>query len=165
MSKRVTHFFVVLLAVLIPAVVVPAMADQAQHSPRPHVQKRLAEAAEKTFRDGFHAKLPPHISTLLGLAREQECPVMQSVVHTGSIVQGFDVSAANKDDIVMFVVDESAKDQTLYLTSPAGTLRRVVSVKAGVGNERARPTDDDRKAFEKEKQFWVDRLVPAAATK
>jgi hypothetical protein len=40
----------------------------------------------------------------------------------------------------------------------------VVSVKAGVGAE-ARIADKDRKAFEKEKQLWVDRLAPARAAK
>jgi len=89
---------------------------------------------------------------------------MQNVVRTGNVVQGFDVSVANKNDIVLFVVDETANDQTLYLTSPQGTLRRMVSVKAGVGAE-ARITDKDKQAFENEKQFWVDRLAPAHAAK
>ena len=89
---------------------------------------------------------------------------MQSVVHTGNLVQGFDVLVTNKNDIVIFVVDETANEQNLYLTSPEGTLRKVVSVKAGVGNV-ARTMDKDRKAFEKEKKFWVDRLVPAGAAK
>lgn len=71
---------------------------------------------------------------------------------------------ANKNDIVLFVVDEKANDQTLYLTSPEGTLRKVVSVEAGVGMVR-RITDKDKKAFEKEKQFWLDRLAPARASK
>ncbi len=89
---------------------------------------------------------------------------MQSVVRTGSLVQGFDVSVGNKRDIVLFVVDENAKDQNLYLTSPEGTLRKVVSVKAGEGSE-VRISDNDRKAFDKEKQFWLDRLVPSAPAK
>jgi len=89
---------------------------------------------------------------------------MQSVVRTGTVVQGFDVSVADKNDTVLFVVDETTNDQTLYLTSPAGTLRRVVSVKNGVGAV-ARITDKDMKAFEKEKQFWIDRLAPARAAK
>lgn len=149
-----------LLAVLILALVIsPEALGQVQHSPLSQAQPRFAQAADKTSREGAHAKLPPHLSTLLGLSQEDECPVMQGVVRTGTMVQGFDVSVANKNDIVLFVVDETANDQTLYLTSPQGTLRRVVSVKAGVGAE-ARITDKDKKAFEKEKQFWVDRLAP-----
>jgi hypothetical protein len=152
------------LAVLILALIMPAVVGQAQQVPGSHIQRRFALAAENTFRKGVHATLPPHISTLLGISKEAECAVMQSVVHTGNLVQGFDVLVTNKNDIVIFVVDETANEQNLYLTSPEGTLRKVVSVKAGVGNV-ARTMDKDRKAFEKEKKFWVDRLVPAGAAK
>src|SRR5437016_14490792 len=48
-------------------------------------------------------KLPPHLSTLLGLSQEQECPVRQGVVRTGKVVQGFDVSTSNKNDVVLFI--------------------------------------------------------------
>lgn len=164
-SNIARHSFVGLLAVLILAlVIVPAAAGQAQHSPRPHAQSRLARAADMTFEKGVHAKLPPHISTLLGISKEEESPVMQGVVRTVIQVQGFDVSVANKKDIILFVVDETANDQNLYLTSPEGILRRVVSVKAGVG-AAVRITDKEKQAFEKEKQFWLDRLVPPAAAK
>ena len=160
MSKFVKGNFVALITVLILAgVIQPVAAGQPQHA-----QSRLAIAAVVTFRDGAHAKLPPHLSTLLGLSREEECPVVQSVVRAGNLVQGFDVSVANKSDLVLFVVDETANDQTLYLTSPDGVLRKVVSVKAGVGDV-VRITDKDREAFKKEKQFWVDRLAPSAPAK
>ena len=86
------------------------------------------------------------------------------MVRTGNLVQGFDVSITNKNDIVLFVADETGKDQNLYLTSPEGTLRKVVSVKAGVG-DAVRITEKDEEAFKKEKQFWVDRLVPPGAAK
>jgi hypothetical protein len=165
MSKVARCRFVGLLAVSLLAVgILPSAGGQAQHSPRSHVQGRFALAADTTFRKGLHATLPPHLSTLLGLSKEEECPVMQSVVRTGKIVEGFDVSATNKNDIVLFVVDETANDQNLYLTSPEGTLRKVVSVKAGVG-DAVRITDKDREAFKKERQFWVDRLVPSGEAK
>jgi len=164
-SKRARRCFIGSLAVLILATeILPAGAGQAPHSPRSHAPGRLALAADKTIREGVQAKLPPHLSTLLGLTKEEECPVMQSVVRTGNQVQGFDVSVANKKDIVLFVVDQNANDQTLYLTSPEGTLRKVVSVKAGVGDV-VRPTDKDQIAFQKEKQFWVDRLVASGGAK
>ena len=137
---------------------------QAQASHGSHGQKRMAQAVDKTFREGVHAHLPPHLSTLLDLSVEKECPVMQSLVRTEKMVQGFDVSTANKNDVVLFVVNETTKDQTLYLTSADGTLRKVVSVAAGVGEAR-RITDQDKKAFAKEKQFWLDRLAPVRAPK
>ena len=154
-----------LLAILILAVVIlPAAVGQTQYSPGAQAQGRFARATDTTSREGVPAKLPPHISTLLGLSKEEECPVRQNVVRTGTVVQGFDVSVANKNDVVLFVVDETANDQTLYLTSPAGALRKLVSVQAGVGAE-ARITDKEKKAFEKEKQFWTDRLAPAHSSK
>jgi len=152
-----------LFAILI-AMPLAAVADQPQHATRPHAQSRLAEAAAVTSTKGISAKLPRHISTLLRLTNEQECPVQQAIIRSGSLIQGFDVSATNKNDIVIFTVDEGASDQTLYLTSPDGMLRRVVTVKAGVGSE-IRITDKERRAFEKEKQFWIDRLVPATKGK
>lgn len=154
-----------LQAVLISCLTtVSAFADQPQRPPHPHAQaqSRLAQAAQVTLEKGFDAKLPPHISTLLRITNEQECAVKQSATRNGSVVQGLDVSVSNKSDIVIFVVDESSQDQTLYLTSPDGTLRRVVQVKSGVGSE-IRITDKEKKAFQQEKQYWMDRLVPAGA--
>ena len=150
---------------LLSVAILPAASGQAQASSPSKAQQRLARAVDKTSREGVHATLPPHLSTLLGVSSgETGCAVMQSVVRTGKTVQGFDVSLTNKDDIVLFVVDETVNDQALYLTSPTGRLRRVVSVKAGVGGV-ARITDKHKRAFEKEKQFWLDRLAPVRALK
>ncbi len=80
------------------------------------------------------------------------------------MVQGFDVSVDDENDIVLFVVDEAANDQTLYLTSAQGKLRKVVSVKNGVGSV-SKITDENKKAFEKEKEFWLGRLAPPPAAK
>jgi len=80
------------------------------------------------------------------------------------MVQGFDVSAEDKKDFVLFVVDEGANNQNLYLTSAQGRLLRMVSVKNGEGSV-AKITDEDKKAFEKEKEFWVARLAPPSAPK
>ena len=122
----------------------------------------MVRAVDKTLQEGLHAKLPPHLSTLLGLSNEKECHVMQGVVRTGKVVQGFDVSQANNKDVVLFVVNEAAHKQTLYLTSQEGVLRKVVIVKEGVGRVQ-KITGEDRKAFEKEKQFWLDQLAPLGA--
>jgi hypothetical protein len=61
-------------------------------------------------------------------------------------------------------VSEATNDQTLYLTSKEGVLRKVVRVKEGMGRVQ-KITGEDRKAFEKEKQFWLDRLAPLGAPK
>ena len=89
---------------------------------------------------------------------------MQGVLRNGNLVQGIDVSATKKNDVVLFTVDETANEQTLYLTSPQGTLRKVVLVKAGVGDV-VRITDSNLSAFKKEKQFWIDHLAPSGPAK
>ena len=146
------------VVVLLSAVSLVA-AGQAKHAPGSQGQHRFAEAADRVLREGVNAKIPPHLSTLLGLSQELECPVTQRVVRTGKVVQGFDVSVENNKDIVLFVVDESSNDQGLYLTSVQGKLRKMVSVKNGVGSV-SKITDEDKQAFEKEKDFWLARLIP-----
>ncbi len=131
-------------------------------SPSPQARKRMVQAVDKILQEGLHAKLPPHLSTLLGLSKEEECPVMQGVVRTGKVVQGFDVSTANKNDVILFVVNETTNDQTLYLTSKEGVLRKVVKVEKGVGQVQ-KITDKDLKAFDKERVFWLDRIAPVGA--
>ena len=158
-SSRFSETVVFLLAVVM---FVSATRAQVGPSPGPQARKRMVQAVGKILQEGLHAKLPPHLSTLLGLSKEEECRVMQSAVRTGKVVQGFDVSTAIKADVVLFVVDETANDQTLFLTSKEGTLRKVVKVDAGVGRVE-KITDKHRKAFEKERAFWLDRLVPAGA--
>ena len=142
----------------------PSQSASSAHRTSSNGPSRLAQAAEITSSKGFSASLPPHISTLLRLTTERESPVKQNAIRNGSVVQGFDVSVANKNDIILFVVDESSHDQTLYLTSPDGTLHRVVQVKSGVGSE-IRITDKEKKAFTEEMKFWLDRLVPATKPK
>ena len=158
-----TSRFAVAVAFLLTVVMfVSATRAQVRPSPSPQARKRMARAVDKTLQQGLHGKLPPHLSTLLGLSKEEECLVMQGVVRTGKTVQGLDVSTANKNDVVLFVVSETTNDQTLYLTSKEGVLRKVVVVEEGVGRVQ-KITGEDRKAFEKEKHFWLDRLAPVGA--
>lgn len=138
---------------------------QAKPAPKSQAQSRLARAAARVHREGLHATLPPHLSTLLGLSQESDFPVKQRLVRTGKMLQGFDVSVDDENDIVLFVVDDEAvNDQTLYLTSAQGKLRKVVSVKNGVGSV-SKISDENKKAFEKEKQFWLGRLGPPQTAK
>lgn len=146
--------------VLASVMLVPATWAQGSPAKSSPSRKRMAQAVERTLQEGLPSKLPPHISTLLGLTKEEECPVMQGVVRSGKQVQGFDVSTLSKNDVVIFVVDQTTNDQTLYLTSKDGVLRRVVRVEKGDGRVQE-ITDEDRTAFEKEMHFWLDQLAPA----
>jgi hypothetical protein len=87
---------------------------------------------------------------------------MQGVGRTGMAMLGFDVSMATKTYFVLFAVSETTNHQILYLTSKEGVLRKVVTVEEGVSRVQ-KITSEDRKAFEKEKQFWLDRLATVGA--
>lgn len=154
-----SRFAVAVVLVLTVLMSVSTTRAQVQHLPSQQARKRMVRAVDKTLQEGLHAKLPPHLSTLLGLSQEKECLVRQGVVRTGEVVQGFNVSTANKNDVVLFVVNEATNGQTLYLTTKEGVLRKVVTVEEGVGRIQ-KVTGEDRKGFEKEKQFWLDRLAP-----
>ena len=140
-------------------------AEPASHKTLPHPRPELAAAAQAAIDHGVHAELPPHVSTLLGLSTEQKVPILQGVLRSPVQIQGIDVVEKNHEDIVIFTVDISTQEQTYFLTSPSGILRRVLSVKGGVGNV-IRPTKTDLEAFQNEKKMWQDRFAgqPASAT-
>jgi len=158
-GDTLSRFSVAVVFISAVGMIVSATGAQVGPSPSPQARKRMGQAVDKILQEGLHGKLPPHLSTLLGLSKEVECRVMQRVVRTGKAVRGIDVSAANKKDVVLFVVNETTNDQTLYLTSKEGVLRKLVKVEQGVGQVQ-KISGEDRKAFEKEWAFWLDRLVP-----
>ena len=146
-------------AILILALVIFSSVVLSQTASPSKVQPRLVVAVDKTLEQGRDAIPPPHISNLLGIsADEREVPVKQ-FAQMGEVIKGFDVSIAKREDIVIFVENPSNKESTFYLTSPPGSVRRVVSVQAGLGQDRA-PTAKDKNAFESEKQFWLNLLAP-----
>jgi hypothetical protein len=151
-----------LTAILILWVVALSLAHS-QKAPAPKTDKRLALAVNKTLEQGHDAFLPPHISHLLGISPDEHKVPIKQFAEMGEIIRGFEVSAEKHDDIVIFVENRSQGDTTFYLISARGSLRRVVSIKAGVGYDRA-PTAADRTDLAAEKQYWLDRLVPATAS-
>jgi hypothetical protein len=119
----------------------------------------LASAIDRTLAEGHDAILPPHVSNLLGISpAEHEVPVKQ-FVEMGEPIRGFEVSTAEHNNVVIFVEKRAQKQTTYYLMSKRGTLRKVLAVIKGTGYSR-QPTKQDREAFEKEKQRWVDELAP-----
>lgn len=153
--KDFTSTLSVMLAVILATVSVVGQA------PKPAMTKpkgRLSTAIDLTLQKGHESTLPPHVSTLLGISKEQ--PVsMKQAVEMGEPIRGFEVSSAEPTHVVIFVENRTAKETTFYLSSRAGTLRKVLSVKEGTGHPR-NPTKQDVEDFRKEKQHWVDRLVP-----
>lgn len=130
-----------------------------QESATSDAKTRLAAAIDRTLAEGHSMALPPHVSHLLGISPdEQEVPVKQAVI-MGEPIRGFEVSTAVPDNIVIFVESRAKNESTYYLMSRRGTLRKVLAVIKGTGYSRV-PTKDDKLAFETEKQWWLDHLVP-----
>ena len=149
---------VILSGLVIALLATGAAVAQSQKPAAPKTKSRLATAIDLTLEKGHESSLPRHISTLLGISHEQEVPIKQAI-DMGEPIKGFEVSTDEHHNVVIFVENRAAKETTFYLTSRAGTLRKVLSVREGTGYSR-RPTKDDEDSFRKEKQYWVDRLVP-----
>ena len=136
------------------------LAAQAKKPTAAKAKSPLAIAADRTLAQGRDAVLPPHISHLLGISpKEQEVSVKQ-FTEMGDPIRGLDVSTAEHNNIVIFVESRARKESTFYLTSRRGILRKVLSVREGVGYDRM-PTKDDKEAFAKERQHWEERLAAA----
>lgn len=145
------------VSVLLASCALPAHS-QVLTAPKP--KSPLAIAIDRTLEQGHDAILPPHISNLLGISpHEQEVPIKQ-FAEMGEPIRGFEVSTAEHNNVVIFVESREQKQTMFYLFSRRGTLRKVLAVTEGVGYSRL-PTRHDRDAFEKEKQYWVDRLAPS----
>ena len=145
----------------IAVVVLPVcwLAAQSQKPAASQTKSGFASAIDRTLDQGHDAILPPHVSNLLGISpKEQEVPVKQ-FVEMGEPIRGFEISAAEHNNVVIFVESRAQNKSTFYLTSRRGTLRKVLSVVEGVGYARV-PTKDDRETFEQEKQRWIDALAP-----
>ena len=158
-GRGVLSGWVRVLAFLLPLVTCLA-AGQARSAPGFGARERIARAADRVLVAGLQAKIPPHVSEMLGISADgKECLVSQQFERNGNRVRAFNVSLADKDNIVLFVTDEAANEQTYYLTSGLARLRRVVAVRRGTGGV-VRITGKDRTAFERELQFWLGRIVP-----
>jgi hypothetical protein len=145
---------------LVPVLLlVGSVAAQSRTPAASKVESRLAAAIDRTLAQGHSAVLPPHVAHLLGISpQEHEVPVKQ-FAEMGDPIRGFEVSSDHPNDVVLFSESRTKKESTFYLTSRRGVLRKVLSVVEGVGYDR-RPTGDDKAAFEKEKQRWIDRILP-----
>jgi hypothetical protein len=151
----------ILMNRIVAAVFLVAVSLSAQSQTRTASKPdtRLARVIDQTLKQGHDAILPPHISHLLGISPEEhEVPIKQ-FVQMGEPIRGFEVSGANHNNVVLFVENHGQNESTFYLTSARGILRKVLSVRQGVGYDRV-PNKDDQAAFEKEKQLWIDRLTP-----
>jgi hypothetical protein len=153
------------VAALLLLVVTGVSAGQARSASGFATGERIARAADRVLMAGLQAKIPPHVSQMLGIsADEKECLVSQRFERAGKLVRGFNVSITDKNNIVLFVTDEAANKQTYYLTSGTGKLRRVLSVTGGTGHILPL-TSKEKSTFNRELQFWLDRILPGTSSR
>ena len=163
-ARRLSSGLVRVVAFLLPVVTFLA-AGQAPSAPGFGARERIARAADGVRMGGLQATIPPHVSEMLGISGDgKECLVSQRFERNGKVVRGFNVSVTDKNNIVLFVTNEAANEQTYYLTSGLGGLRRVVAVRGGTGHV-LRVTGKQKAAFERELRFWLDQIVPGRRSK
>jgi len=120
----------------------------------------LRALTDQTLRQGADAKLPPHLSVVLGLeAKLQSTPVRQLVERVGHEVRTFNVCSSNHQKLVIMTVDEEKQAVTGYLLSPGGKLSKAVSYSPG-GAPRELPLAEARSGFNRELQYWSHRARP-----
>ena len=163
---RAAHWFArgltlrrILNGVVVMLLAVCALAGQSRMPAASQARSRFASAIDRTVAQGHDAILPPHISHLLGISPQEHEVAVKQLVEMGEPIRGVEVSTTDDNNVVIFVESRAQKESTFYLASRRGVLRKVLSVINGVGYDR-RPTKDDREAFEKEKQYWVEKLAP-----
>ena len=147
------------MILVVSCVIVFALAAISQTAAPPASQQRLAAAVRKTLDQGHDAVLPPHISHLLGISPEEKQIPIKQFAEMGQMVRGFDVAVEKNDDIVIFTEDRTKNESTFYLMSRRGAVRKVLSIREGVGYDRL-PTTADKKEFETQKGYWLDQLAP-----
>ena len=118
--------------------------------------ERFSALAARALDSGQNAKLPPHLSLVLGLgAGDESPPVKQIATRVGHEVRSFNVCTTNHRNLVIFVYDEDQRLTVAYLLSVAGTLRKAVSYVSG-GPPKTLSLSKARPGFERELQFWSD---------
>ena len=120
----------------------------------------LRDLTDGALRQGLDAKLPPHLSAVLGLeAHEQSTPVRQIVARLDHQVRTFNVCSSNHQKLVIMTVNEQTQAVTAYLLSPGGKLRKAVSYSAG-GAPQELSLVEARSGFSRELQYWSRRSPP-----
>lgn len=133
-----------------PAKTTPAKTTPANTTPWTKVLTQQALAR------GYDAKLPPNISLVLGLADKGESvPVRQLVGRVEQKVHTYNVSAANHDDLVLFLADEASQSFAAYRLTAGGKLRKAVTYQAG-GQPQELMAEKARLGLARERRYWSD---------
>ncbi|MBS0375058.1 MAG: hypothetical protein JSR73_10805 [Proteobacteria bacterium] len=141
----VITFFCLLAALFVPS------ADAASGRPVDWIIA-LRDAA---LQRGADATLPPHLSVMLELTREEHAmPVRQWARREGSTVHTFNIIRASDGAPILVVTDERAKTTRAYSLTSEGELKRAVVYGAGRRTEVV-PVARAREGFRAERDYWA----------
>jgi hypothetical protein len=118
---------------------------------------------QQALGSGFLTRLPPEISLAFGLAKAADgSDVRQLITKEAHQVRTFNVSVANRADLVIFNLNARTGASVAYLLGPDGLLRKAVSYQTGAAVQEL-GTADARAGFARETRFWAARARHAAA--
>ena len=139
-----------------------AYAQKAAPSRSPPTTPWTKRLTQQALTSGYEAKLPPHISMVLGLSKGEGVPVKQLVSRAGQKVHTFNVSVADHR-VVLFLNDEQAQSAVAYLLGPGGKLHTAVSYQAG-GEPSELTGSEARSGLAREIRYWSDYAVSNPGT-
>ena len=120
-----------------------------------HLLHGLVAAA---VRSGQDAKLPPHLSVLLGVSStESSTPVRQLGFKNGDDIKTLNVCAADHRNVVLMSVGANNRARA-YLMSPDGVLRKAITYEIG-GVPRELRIADAKVEFLQERALWFERAA------
>ena len=124
-------------------------------APAAHLLNGLVAAAVSSGQD---AKLPPHLSVLLGIsATETSTPVRQLGFKNGDDIKTLNVCAADHHNIVLMSVGSNNRANA-YLMSADGVLRKAITYEVG-GATRELRISDGKGDFLRERTLWFERAA------
>ncbi len=149
-----------LMALLGGTVLAGALQPPALQAAAPWAETLTQQALDS----GFLTRLPPSVSTALGLAKPEDgTEVRQLLTKQSHQVRSFNVSVAKHSDLVVLDLNAQSGASVAYLVSPDGQLRKAVSYQAG-GEARPLSTANAQAGFAREKHYWSSRAHKSAAT-
>lgn len=104
------------------------------------------------------ARLPPHLSVLLGVsASESSTPVWQLSRKSSSALRLFNVCQDNHDNVVL-ITTGADNQSAAYLMSAGGVLLKAIVYQVG-GATQEPSLAQANKAFRQQRDFWLQQAL------
>jgi hypothetical protein len=102
------------------------------------------------------ARLPPHLSVLLGISvSETATPVWQLSRKSSDALRLFNVCQNNHDNVVLTTL-RAGNQSAAYLMSASGVLLKAIVYQVG-GATQELSLAEARKPFARQRDFWLDQ--------